>query len=107
MALGLVVTANVLIEGDVVYLAADDGWTRDLAQALVLTDKARADTALARASVRSGEVVGCYLAAMHMTGYGPEPAHFREDFRRTGPSNYPHGKQSATAPAERTRHVSL
>jgi hypothetical protein len=24
---------------------------------------------------------------------GPEPTHFREDFRRTGPSNYFHGKQ--------------
>ena len=25
---------------------------------------------------------------------GPEPTHFREDFRRTGPSNYHHGKQA-------------
>lgn len=57
MALGLVVTANVLIEGDVVYLAADDGWTRDLAQALVLTDKARADTALARAVAKWWAVI--------------------------------------------------
>jgi len=25
---------------------------------------------------------------------GPEPTHFREDFRRTGPSNLFHGKQA-------------
>jgi hypothetical protein len=24
---------------------------------------------------------------------GPEPSHFREAFRRKGPSNYAHGKQ--------------
>ncbi|EDZ40945.1 conserved hypothetical protein [Rhodobacteraceae bacterium HTCC2083] len=24
---------------------------------------------------------------------GPEPTHFREAFRRKGPSNYAHGKQ--------------
>ncbi|MBZ0123081.1 MAG: DUF2849 domain-containing protein, partial [Roseovarius sp.] len=28
---------------------------------------------------------------------GPEPAHFREDFRRKGPSNLFHGKQAERA----------
>ena len=36
-----VVTANALIEGDVVYLAADDSWSRELSQAELLEDEAK------------------------------------------------------------------
>ena len=93
--LAQIVTANALIEGDVVYLAADGSWTRHLTQARVLDDKTEAEIALASADMRSSEVVGCYLAAVRMTPNGPEPAHFREGFRRRGPSNYAHGKQAA------------
>ena len=88
-----VVTANALLEGDVVYLAADDRWTRDLSAAEVLTDEAVAELRLIDASTRADEVVGVYLADVAPGPSGPEPVHFREDFRRTGPSNYPHGKQ--------------
>ena len=38
-----IVTANALIEGDVIYLCADDTWTRDLQSADVITDEADAD----------------------------------------------------------------
>lgn len=89
-----VVTANALIEGDVVYLTADDRWTRDLAEAELLTDEAEADYRLLQAQARAGEVVGAYLAEMRPGPHGPEPAHFREAFRRTGPSNRFHGKQA-------------
>ena len=82
-----VVTANALLEGDVVYLTADDQWTRDLKQAELITDEAVAER-------RAAEVVGPYLADMAAGDGGPEPTHFREDFRRTGPSNYHHGKQA-------------
>lgn len=90
-----IVTANALIEGDVVYLTAQDTWSRDLAQAQVWTDKTEAEIALYGADARSDEVVGCYLADVRQTPRGPEPTHFREDFRRRGPSNYAHGKQAA------------
>lgn len=93
--LAKVVTANHLIEGDVVYLAASGQWTRVLAQAQVFTDAVEADTALNRAAQRTAEVVGCYLAEVRLTPHGAEPAHFREEFRRRGPSNYAHGKQAA------------
>ena len=89
-----VVTANALLEGDVVYLREDDSWTRDLADAEVLTDEAHAQVRLLDAERRPGEVVGVYLADVAPTEAGPEPTHFREDFRRTGPSNYFHGKQA-------------
>jgi hypothetical protein len=38
-------------------------------------------------------VVGAYLADAKPGANGPEPTHFREEFRTRGPSNYPHGKQ--------------
>ncbi|MBC7133625.1 MAG: DUF2849 domain-containing protein [Roseovarius sp.] len=89
-----VVTANALIEGDVVYLAADDRWVRDLAEAELLIDEAEADYRLLQAQARAGEIVGAYLAEMRAGPDGPKPTHFREDFRRKGPSNRFHGKQA-------------
>jgi hypothetical protein len=90
-----VVTANLLREGHVVWLAADDGWTRDLACARAFADPAEAEAALARAAARSSEVVGAYLAPMRATDRGPEPVHFREAFRRAGPSARARGLQTA------------
>jgi len=87
-----VITANALLEGDVVYLG-DTGWTRDLAQATVLTDEADAELRLIEASAQTGTVVGVYLMEVQTENGLPAPTHFREDFRATGPSNYFHGKQ--------------
>jgi len=89
-----VVTANALIEGDVVYLTAQDAWTRDLAQAELLEDEAVAQDRLLFGASQTETVVGVYLADAVPGATGPEPTHFREDFRRTGPSNYFHGKQA-------------
>ncbi len=88
-----IVTANALIEGDVIYQTAT-GWTRDLAEAEVLTDEADADLRLIEASQQRDAVVGAYLADVTPTPKGPQPQHFREDFRARGPSNYFHGKQA-------------
>ena len=87
-----VVTANHLLKGDVIY-QTDDGWTRQLADAEVLTDEAHADLRLLEASQQTSEIVGAYLADVDTSDGAPAPTHFREDFRATGPSNYAHGKQ--------------
>ena len=87
-----VITANALLEGDVIYMT-QDGWTRDLSEADVLTDEADADLRLIEASAQSDRVVGVYLADVKLEDGRPVPAHFREAFRATGPSNYAHGKQ--------------
>jgi hypothetical protein len=87
-----VVTANALLEGDVIYLKTDDGWSRELRDAEVLTDEAHADLRLIES--HAGDVVGPYLADVKVNDEGqPEPIHFREEFRTKGPSNYKHGKQ--------------
>lgn len=89
-----VITANDLIVGDVVYLTADDQWGRDLRDAQLLTDEADAQLRLQSAEAQTEIVVGVYLVDVTAGENGPEPTHFREDFRRTGPSNYYHGKQT-------------
>jgi hypothetical protein len=94
-----IVTANALIEGDVVYLAANGAWTRHMTEAQVFTEAEPAEAALAEAAKQHSSVVGCYLAEVKQTAQGIEPAHFREDFRRRGPSNYAHGKQAAASDA--------
>ncbi len=96
MRTGLVITANALLEGDVIWVTSDNALTRDLSQAQVFTDRAEAEAALAEASARTGEIVGAYLADIRLTQEGPAPAHFREAFRTRGPSNYRHGKQAET-----------
>ena len=88
-----VVTANDLLEGDVVYLSGD-AWVRDLAQAEVFTEDSVAQHRLLDASRQTDLVVGVYLADVRRGANGPEPEHFREAFRATGPSNYAHGKQA-------------
>jgi len=91
-----VITANALLEGDVVYLSEDDVWTRCLCDAELLTDEAHAQLRLLTAEARTETVVGVYLADATDGPGGPQPTHFREEFRRTGPSNYHHGKQEHT-----------
>lgn len=92
-----IITANDLLEGDVIYFTADDQWTRELRDAELLTDEADAQLRLLEAEKQKIRVVGVYLADAKEGENGPEPTHFREDFRRTGPSNYFHGKQETQA----------
>ena len=92
-----VVTANALLEGDVVYLTPDDRWSRRLDEAELIEDEAHAAIRLIEAERQRAVVVGVYLADAKAGPAGPEPVHFREDFRRRGPSNYTHGKQADLA----------
>jgi hypothetical protein len=87
-----VVTANDLLKGDVIYQTVT-GWTRDLADAEILTDEAHADLRLIEGSQNIAEVVGVYLMDVALDGTSPQTTHFREAFRAKGPSNYVHGKQ--------------
>ncbi|MCB1359334.1 MAG: DUF2849 domain-containing protein [Maritimibacter sp.] len=90
------VTANDLLTGEVVFLAADGTWVAELAGAMLIADPDEAAHRLALAQADEGRVVGAYLAK---AAAGASPLHFRERFRATGPSNYFHGKQ------ERGAHV--
>lgn len=89
-----VVTANDLRLGDVVYLTADDRWTRLHREAELIEDEAHAQLRLLHGSAQKQVVVGVYLADARPGPDGPEPVHFREEFRARGPSNLFHGKQA-------------
>ena len=88
-----IVTANALLEGDVVYLTADDRWTRKLTEAELIEDEAHAQIRLLDAEMQPDQVIGVYLADVRRAGTGLHPSHHREEFRATGPSNYFHGRQ--------------
>ena len=87
-----VVTANALLEGDVIYLTDNDTWTRDHAKAELIEDEAHSQIRLLFGDAHS-DAVGACLADARAGQHGPEPVHFREAFRARGPSNYAHGKQ--------------
>ena len=90
-----VLTASDLFEGDVVYLASDGIWTRNLADALLIESESTAMEILSGADTSNGRLVGVYLADAESGPDGrPRPVHYREAIRATGPSNYFHGKQS-------------
>ena len=89
-----VVTASDLRLGDVVYLTADDRWTRLHHEAELIDDEAVAQMRLLHGTAQKLVVVGVYLADAKGGPNGPEPIHFREEFRTRGPSNYAHGKQA-------------
>jgi hypothetical protein len=89
-----VVTANLLREGDVVYLTADNRWSPLLSEAEMILDEAHSQLRLMHGTAQRLIVVGAYLADVKPGPNGPEPTHFREEFRTRGPSNYHHGKQA-------------
>jgi len=90
-----IVTANDLLEGDVIYFTADHKWSREHGDAVIATSQAEASGLLQIAASQADKIVGAYLADIKMTEDGtPVPAHFREAFRTRGPSNYFHGKQA-------------
>jgi Protein of unknown function (DUF2849) len=92
-----IVTANLLREGDVVYLTTDDRWSPRHTEAELIEDEAHAQMRLLHAAAQKLVVVGAYLADARPGANGPEPTHFREEFRTRGPSNYNHGKQADLA----------
>lgn len=87
-----VVTANALLEGDVIYLTANSTWSRSHSDAELMSNEAHAQVRLLEA-MGNPNVVGPYLADAVAGPAGPTPQHFREKFRTKGPSNYRHGKQ--------------
>lgn len=94
-----VISANDLLDGDVVYLAAGGAWTRALSGAELIGEKEHADALLAEAKAQPGTVVDPYL--LHVTD-GPggiRPAHIRERLRDTGPSFRPDLQRAPWQPA--------
>ena len=83
-----IVTANDLFDGDVIYLTADHGWSREHGDAAVAETEEAAAALLAAATAQPGKIVGPYLAEAALDADGrPAPTHYREAIRTLGPSN--------------------
>ena len=82
-----ILTANDLLEGDVVFLAAN-GWSRNINDAEIAHDKAAAKALEAggSAAVAGNRVVEPYLIDIEHNDDGIEPIVFRERMRSLGPS---------------------
>jgi hypothetical protein len=83
----VVVTANRVGDGAVVYRRADGAWTTDLAEARVATDATTAGALIAAAVADDLRAVGPYIAPVQVARDGAlEPGNLREIIRRLGPS---------------------
>lgn len=94
--LPVILVANDLLEGDVVFATAD-GWSRDPRQAKVAQDDAAAQAleAFAAREFLHARVVGATLVDVELRDGAPVPRHIREAIRARGPSTRPDlGKQA-------------
>jgi len=90
-------TANRLIDGEVVFLG-DDGWVERFGQARIFDDASEADAEAAEAHAKTEitTLVEPYLIDVEPVEGGAAPVSYRERLRALGPTNKPdHGKQAA------------
>lgn len=83
----VVVTANRVGDGAVVYRRVDGEWTSDLGGAAVTVDATTAQE-LVRAAMADGlRAIDAYLAPVNVTGEGEiRPGNLRERIRLRGPT---------------------
>jgi len=83
----VVVTANRLGDGAVIYRTDDGEWSTRLEQAAVVTTAAAATTLLAAATADDIGAVGAYVAPVrHDAGGALLPGNLREMIRHAGPT---------------------
>jgi hypothetical protein len=83
----VVVTANRLGDGAVVYRTGDGHWTTHLGAAAVVTTALAAGELLAAAAADDIGAVGAYVAPVHREDDGSvSPANLREIIRHGGPT---------------------
>jgi hypothetical protein len=83
-----IVTANLLVDGDAVFRAADGSWQRRVDAAAVIDDKAAADAALAAANADIDAAIVIDVAIIDVTVEDRRivPVRLRERIRAYGPT---------------------
>jgi uncharacterized protein DUF2849 len=83
----VVVTANRLRDGAVIYRTADGGWTTELGAAAIVTTTPAAQELLKGAVADDVGAVSAYVAPVELTeGRGVRPGNLRERIRVSGPT---------------------
>jgi hypothetical protein len=86
----VVITANRLGDGAVVYRTHDGQWSSRLDEAAVVNTAPAATALLAAALADDVSAVGAYVAPVRMGSDGrPEPGNLRERIRHAGPTVVP------------------
>jgi hypothetical protein len=94
-----VITANSLLEGDVVFWAGG-GWVETLADAERFEDASALDASLQTAKRQTTMVIDPYAIDIVLEGGQPVPTSYRERIRALGPTTHPdHGKQAQGGPS--------
>jgi hypothetical protein len=110
----VIVTANRLGDGAVVYRTTAGAWTADLDAADVVTTSEEARALLAGAMADGLNAVDAYVAPVDLASGRPRPANLRERIRHAGPTfalpgAFPGevgtGSPSGNATKQRPRHV--
>lgn len=92
-----ILTANNLIDGEVVFLTSDKSWSKDidLAHKATSAEEAEALMAIGEKAEMSCEVVGLYLVGVDELDGKLKADHIRERIRTLGPTvRQDLGKQS-------------
>ncbi|HEX2654806.1 MAG TPA: DUF2849 domain-containing protein [Xanthobacteraceae bacterium] len=83
----IVVTANRLGDGAVVYRTFNGGWSADITHAEVVNTAAAATKMLTEAIADDVSAVGAYIAPVMLSPEGaPLPGNLREHIRMNGPT---------------------
>jgi len=92
-----VLTANRLIDGEVVWYGADEAWIELIDGARIARDKAAEEMlqAIGKAALADNLVVDVDLIDVELQGSRIVPTRLRERIRAAGPTNHRHhGKQA-------------
>ena len=91
----VVITANRLTDGIVVYRTAERGWSTALRDAVVTTTADEATRLLKDANASDIEAVGAYVAPVLLDGGDIRPGNLRERIRVSGPTFALPGSEAA------------
>ena len=97
-----ILTANRLIDGEAVWLAADHSWATDIDAAEIAQDKATEEKLerAGKAAFLKNEVVDVNLVDITLVNGAIHPTRLRERIRAAGPTNrIDLGKQARTPAA--------
>jgi len=92
-----VLTANNLVDGEVVFLTSENTWTKDIDQARKASSSEEADVLMSvgEKAEKACEVVGLYLVGVYELDGNLKADHIRERIRTLGPTvRQDLGKQS-------------
>lgn len=89
----VVVTANALAGGEVIYLTEQQAWSIWIDEGFVFDDLNAAEAAMI-ANASEHDVVAPYLMSVRVNNGQISGQDYREHVRSLGPTNYWHGKQA-------------